>query len=224
MPHKRKNKGKKRKDPKQLSGNKALIYRGPNIMPSRFTAVLRFSSQYQLANSTVKYANNRYTPTSCYDVDPFLGSTSMPGFTELGALYRKYRMRRYHIKVTASNMETFPGLLWICPTNVDPGANTSSYANFLSNPRSKQVMLGPTNGASSKTLQDSVSLEDFAGVTTHQALDDLYSALMTNVPSNNLYHAVGFVCPNNQTASGGIYYDVVIDIEIDFYEVVAPAA
>ena len=116
------------------------INRSLNYMPSRLRTTLKYNTSGILNNAGVVFANVRLKPTDAYDVDPTLGSTSMPGFTELAAIYRYYRVRACLFKADFSNRESFPLMAYVALVNQDPGQNSSAYQNYLSSRRTKTYL------------------------------------------------------------------------------------
>jgi len=175
-------------------------------------------------NTTFTFANVRFEPTFCYDIDPAVGSTAMPGFTELGALYRFYRMVSCEADVGFSNIDTATvATVYICPTNIDPGANTTTAQNLLSNRRSVQRTIGPLNGNGiANHLKSVFGIEDFGGVKWTGQLDQYCGSTAGTAPSNNIFLAVGaFTTPSMTT---GILADVRLTIEVEFFELATPNA
>jgi hypothetical protein len=189
-------------------------------MPPRIRTVLRFNETKNVNNVGIIFANLRFTPTNAFDIDPVLGSTAAPGFTELSLLYRFYRVIRYKCKTEFSNKETFPVLGYICPVNYDPGANTSFYQNYLSSRSVKKKYMGAISGDSTMSLTQNVDITQFAGIANLQVADT-FSSLVTGGPANNIFQNVGIVSAVSNLVSG-VDISVDFDIEIEFYELANP--
>jgi hypothetical protein len=170
------------------------------------------------------YASRRYIPTYVYDVDPSLGNTAVPGLAEYGAIYRLYRVRGSQISAAFSNKETFPVTCYICPVNTDPGLNTANFSYYLSNRLSKQRNVGPLSGNGVTVLIDAQTTGDFAGVPDTQQLDTYCGS--TNggtAPTNNWYWQVG-VLTDGTVLSAGVFINVTVDMDVEFFELLNPAA
>lgn len=147
----------------------------------------------------------------------------MPGFAEYGAIYRLYRVRSSRIKATFANLEAFPCVLCVCPSNTDPGANTANYANYFSSTLGHNRTLGPLTGNSTGNLTHAVSTNVIGGVKDTQTLDGYVGS--TNggtVPANNWWWFVGANAFGVWTAAG-VGYQVEVSVEIEFFELLNPA-
>lgn len=197
-----------------------LIVRGPHYMPSRIRTTLRFDAQSSILNAGVNHGNIRYTPTNAFDVDPILGSTSMPGFAELGAIYRFYRVNSWKVKVSAANREITVGSICLAQLNFDPGANTANWQNYYSSRDSVKKYMGPLTGACQAELTMSGSVASLGGSDTHTMINDNYSALTNAAPGNNIWIFIGTNSVAN--AANGCELSTQIDINLDFFEIAAP--
>lgn len=169
-------------------------------------------------------ANIRFTPTFAYDVDPVAGSTAMPGFVELSALYRFYRVDSANINVSFSNKEAFPAECYISAVNSDPGANYNSAgaATYLAQRTSKSRVVGSLTGNSVVVLKDTQTTAGFGG-SSNMHMGDLYSASTAGgAPANNWYWTVGII--GDAVLVSGVDARVQIDIDLEFYEVASPSA
>jgi len=205
---------------------KTFIVRIPRSLgwaAERYRCNLRFHAYSTLLHAGgFAFTNVRFTPTFAYDVDPTVGSTAMPGFTELSAMYRYYRVNAAKIKAKFSNLEAFPVEVYLCPVNVDPTANyTLAQAQvYLSQRLSKSTVLGPLTGNGIGTLTDSQTTAAFGGASNLEVTDN-YSALTSGVsPLNNWFWTVGLV--GHANAVSGCDFRVEIDIDLEFYEVTSP--
>lgn len=190
----------------------------------RIRTNLRFEKFVLINNAGVGYANVRFLPTYAYDIDPALGSTSMPMFAELGAIYRYYRAISSRISVSYSNVETFSLQCCICPVNVDPGANTANYQNYFSSRLSKTQMISPKGGMDRCDLTQEVSTSEFGGVRWTQQLDSYCGTTNGSLaPNANWYWFVG-VQPSVAALVSGVVIAATVDIELEFFELLSPSA
>jgi len=185
----------------------------------RLRVTLLFQKQFIMNNVGYYYGNTRFSPTNAYDVDPAVGSTAMAGFTQYQAMYRFYRTHSSTVRVDFVNQETFGLLVYVCPSNADPGNNWSSASTYLSNPRSRQIPLGPATGQSSGTIRSRLTTSQVGGVNSLAILDE-YSATTGSSPNNNWYWVVGTHGATN--LSSGIFVSVRIEIEVEFFEYANP--
>lgn len=223
MPKQQKRINKRRRGNKAKKQLVATVNHSPNFMPTRLRTILKFNESFILNNAGMAYGNKRLQPTYCYDVDPTLGSTAMPGFTELMLLYRYYRMRRFHTKIQFVSREAFPTQGWVCPSNGDPGVNTSSYQNYISNRRGKTVVLGQNSGNSKGIITlPWIGIDEFGG-SMNSLVPDSYASSGVTAPVNNIYIGYG-VSTDGTVLAGGVYVSISLDIEIDFFELASPAS
>lgn len=195
-------------------------------MPAHFRTRLRFNKVQQMTFASNLYASNRLCWTNAFDVDPSLGSTSMPGFSELATLYSKYRVASSTIAVSFGNIDNNVGTVWLMPTNVDLGANFSNYQYVLSNRRSKNRTIGNNSGMNVVTLRSAASIADWGGAQVLPGHlpppNDFYSSLSTAGPANNCFWQYGFNGYTNMT--NGMWITVNLDIVIDFFELTIPGS
>lgn len=192
--------------------------------PRRLRCSLRYSLTGITNNVGLVYTNRRYIPTYVYDVDPNLGNTAVPGLAEYGAIYRLYRVRGSQVTVTFSNKEVFPITCYVCPVNTDPGQNTANFAQYMSNRLSVQGVVGPLTGQGVRSLSCSQSTGDFAGVPDTQQLDTYCGS--TNggtAPTNNWYWLVGAIT-DGTVLSAGVVINVMINMDVEFFELLSPSA
>jgi len=174
-------------------------------------------------NGTLNYANIRFVPTFAYDVDPTLGSSAVPGFTELAGLYRFYRVKQFKCRVHFSNSDTATSAVcYVCPVNADPTPNTTSYQSFLSNRRSVMKIIGPSagNGIVENLITD-VSVDDFGGVRWTGQIDAYSASTSGTAPPNNVWVIVG--AETTAAMTNGIAVCFRMEIEIEFFELTSPA-
>ncbi len=194
-----------------------------HFMPPRLRTRLRFNAHLTLNNAGQVYSNNRYMPTYAYDIDPTLGSTAMPGFSELGALYRQYRVNAFTFKATFSNNEAFPVIVYALALNGDPGANATNYQNFLSNRECKKKTIGPLTGMGTATLRGRETVSSFAGMANTLGDDNTCGPTSgSSAPNQNIWFAMGIVGSSNLV--NGVYVEVDLDIDIEFFELSTPAS
>jgi len=220
---KRRGQSKKRSGPRRTKKSTLMkVPRGMFAAPrTRVRLSVQTTKSVNNAGSTV--ANIRFTPTYAYDVDPSLGSVAVPGFTEYGTLYRFYRVNSSSILVNFGNNEAFPITAYICPINYDPTANynLATATSIRGQDVCRAVMLGPLTGVSTKRVSCGASTARFAGVRwTGQT--DFYSGPTSgsSAPTNNWYFTVGVTSP--QALVNGVTLDVVLHLEIEFFEVNTP--
>lgn len=181
----------------------------------RLRVTLQFQKQVIMNNSGYFFANTRFAPTNAYDVDPAISSSAMAGFVQYSAMYRFYRVRSSHIQVDFVNQETFGLMVYVVPSNADPGDNWSSASTYLSNPRCRQISLGPATGSSTGEIRSTFVTSQMGGVSSASILDE-YSALTGSSPNNNWWWVVGAYGATSM--SSGIFLALRIEVEVEFFE------
>jgi hypothetical protein len=161
---------------------------------------------------------HKISPTAAFDVDPVVGSTSAPGFSEMAGIYRQYRVLASGIKVNFSNLDLLAGVGVVVPVNFDPAANTTNFQNYLSNRSARTVPLGLSTGDGAGAVRHNFSLRDFAGVLTNSI--DTYASAVNAIPTNNVWWLVGAYLSAVQT--NGVFVSVLIDFDIEFFELSSP--
>lgn len=197
------------------------LMRGGLPLPSRLTVRTRFQKTVSLNNAGVNFANVRFSPVFCYDVDPTIGSTSMPFFAEVMTLYRFYRTVKSHLRVEFCNQENaLPHTAYICPVNFDPGANTATFQNFLSNPNSKSVLLGEATGQARGTLTHTATTNAFAGSRWNGDSDNYTGSATGSAPQNQWFWMIGTSAIAGM--ANGVLADITIDITFVAFEEASP--
>jgi hypothetical protein len=198
------------------------IPRNTFIMPDRLYTKLVFSGSN---TATILAASNsvavRFRPSSAFDVDPTIGGTTMPGFTELGLLYSSYRVTSSRIIVKSVLGTSSPAGTPTCvvlPLNLDPGGSPSAatVVSWPGNPFSNYKLL-PTTGATVTTQVCSMSTEKIFG-SKAVYFDDNYTALVSASPVLNWYWAIGFVISPSVASNVSVAYSIEIESGIEFFE------
>jgi len=199
-----------------------MVVRSLNFMPDRLRTTLRFSEVDVINNAGFINANIRHRPTCAYDINPALGSTAMPGFTELGGMYRFYRVNKWVSTARWSNNETFPVQAYIAAVNFDPTVNTAAFGQYLSSRTSKKAFLGPLTGYSVATLQLPVSVASFGGSqTSTKQIDSYCGTTAGTIPTNLIWLIIGVL--GGPVLVNGVSVVIDHDIDVDFFELANPA-
>jgi len=198
------------------------INRSLNPMPSRYRTRLTYNDFVTMSNAGAVFANVRYEPTYAYDVSPAVGSTAMPFFTEIGACYRLYRVDRAKIVCTFANKDAATSAVcYVCPVNFDPSNNTTLYENYISNRRSRSRLVGPINGSGTCRLANHFAVDEFSGVKWSGQVDNYTGTISGTAPTNNVWFIIGIHTDANMTL--GVTVNLVITIELDFFELNSPS-
>jgi len=151
----------------------------------------------------------RYRPTAVFDVDPVLGSTSVPGFAELAALFFNYRtfMSRIRVRVVSG---VAPTSVVVIPLNADPtGAPSGLTVQSWTSNSFAQYKLVPAQGGPMTNFEISMSTEKIFG-SKMVLFDDNFASSVTTIPVNNWFWAIGGI-----NAAGGLATTCTLSVEID---------
>jgi hypothetical protein len=189
-------------------------------MPERYRTTLNYDKILVLNNLGNAYANVRFIPAGVYDVDPVLGSTAVPGFTELMTLYRAYRTLKSSIFVSYANQDVFPTIAYLLPMNYDPGQNSAIPGTLIAQRVTKTYPLGPITGNSAHRITHSFTTAAISGTTSQNILDTYVGTATTN-PTNLWYWVVGVYSAGAMSA--GVLINVSIRMTVDFFEFTTPS-
>jgi len=207
---------------------RVFVYVSPaHFAPSRICTRLRYAVFSKMNNAGSQVANNRYQPTYAYDVDPALGSTAMPGFSEYAGLYRFYRVQAAKIVVRFCNEDTTLGAwCYITATNYDPGSNhvVGTTTSQLGQPQTKSVLLGSSAGGHPvAVMKAKATTASFAGAWDGNILDN-YCAPTSGAssPANNWFFDVGVY--TTAVMTNGVGTAVTMEVDIEFFEFTNPSS
>jgi hypothetical protein len=196
------------------------VTHGLQAFPPRTRTRLTWNKGLVVNNVGAIFGGSTLEPTFLYNLDGG-GASSIPFFGELSTIYRYYRVRRWHLKVHFSTLETFNILCYLLPINFAP--NYANWQVYLSNPLVKHKQLGPLTGMGVGTLGQNASVETFGG-SRDTGTDDLYSGTSAGgAPTNNVYHAIGITSPSGTVFVNGCTVSIFITVEVDFFELATPA-
>lgn len=185
---------------------------------------MRFQVGYVLLNGANVNFNKYLVPSYVYDVDPAVGSTAVPGFTELAAIYRNYRMRSFRYWAQFANLDNNTAIqCCCCPSNIALTNNMAGWQAIFSNLRSNHALAATSTGNSlSAPLTGGCSIEDFSGVKWTGQLDAYCGPTSgSSAPVNAVYLFIGATTLGTPTF--GATVDVVLDLEVEFFELLNPA-
>jgi len=177
---------------------------------------LTFVTSKSLATGT-NVSSVRFTPNSAYDVDPVLGSTSTPGFSEWATLYGFYRVVAFSYKVDFVNTETTRSCaVYTVATNADPGTSLSYIAG--ANPMSKMTVLAPLSGQNRASLSGSHKVADILGSDAPETADS-YRATVAASPADLVWLGCGAqTLSGNSFTTGNVEVLISITMFVRFYD------
>jgi len=182
------------------------MYSSPrNIMPVEYDTEMQYTVQTLVTNIGAFAASVRYQ-TEAYDVDPAIGSTAMPGFAELAAIYSKYRPLAMAYKFDIANQEAFPVTIitGFSNSSIASGSVTIAYAG---NPLMRTKIIGSAAGQGTCQMRSGyVTVSRINGTSTN-LFDDLYTGSTTSATlatAGKSYCYCGVITNSALTALGVI--------------------
>lgn len=158
--------------------------------PDSLRTVLRYTIPIQQVLGGGTTNSLRFT-SNAYDVDSALASTSMSYFTELAAVYTRFRTLVVSYNFIVENQEAFPiSLIHGIMTN--SLGSTSLGQNYAGNPYMHTTIASPINGSmSTRQFYGSVSIAKLFG-TNQATFDDLFtgsttSSTLSSAATANIY-------------------------------------
>lgn len=195
------------------------IYTSPRIgWPQEYVTTLQYVTIGTLNTVAGTIASLRLT-SNAFDVDPSLGGTAMPGFTEYANFYTRFRVLQFSYETQFLNREAFNILGYSGFSNSSAavvGHTTTGQALW------KSGTMGPLTGCNKLKLRDSQSIVTITGTKT-SLFDDLFtgSTSSSSLPSAGTCHYYAVIESPNAvfTAGGGADYRVIISLKLQFYKV-----
>jgi hypothetical protein len=148
-------------------------------------------------------------------------STSVPGFTEWGGLYRKYRVGDGDFEYSTLNNDPFGVEMFSTPVNFQPSL-TADPTKFLSMGGAKTKLISPKGGLDHGTVRNRASVSWFGGSAT-TTVEDAYVGTTDNTspPADNLYFLYGFMTNGMATVTPALNV-IKVHVTIDFFELQSP--
>jgi len=186
------------------------------VMPPQFDTVLSYHVQDVITNVAGTAASIRFT-TNAYDVDPALGSTAMPGFTEFAGFYARFRTLDMSYKFSCANQEAF-SLTIIHGFSNSSIASGSVNINYAGNPLMGSTIVGPLTGDNTKVLRGKKTVVQITG-TQQPLFDDIYtgSTSSSTLASGGTKHCYCAILAPAALMAAGMLVTVEIKMLIRFY-------
>lgn len=191
----------------------SLISRIPgHFMPDVFVCKLRYilSGLYTSAGASL----SQYYRTSAFDVDPVLASTAMPGYAELAAMYRRYRVLSMHVKATVVNDEAHPVHI-IHGFSADTFTFGTFTINYGSNPGITSSVMSPVTGQNLYRIDEAKAVTEILGDSS-ALVDDQYAAITSSNPARMANWNIGLSNPTNVFTARGVEIQGYVELETAF--------
>lgn len=164
---------------------------------------------------------NWYYRTSAYDVNPLIGTTAMPGYLELSALYNQYRVHKISVYVQACNMHTSPIVFSVWPsfeTNSHNALTNTQIIEFGGAYRGFRLVVSPEGGVDKIRVRRSYRLSDLVGNDSWKD-DSNYTATVTSNPTTMWNVNFGIAATvGTLTTGGGIQGVFGVTLEVEFFD------
>jgi len=210
-------KRKQRKQrPQGLGFPHSEVRSAQDIMPDEMLVTLGYPLEGQIADASTFHSAKRWQVNAAYDVDPILGSTSTPGFSEWAALYTYYRVIEYYIIILISNLDTQPYELDFVHSNEDPGNTGLQYHNYASQPYCSRSMIAAKGGMDRATYHKKMICAKLLGSVAIET-SDTTRALVNAVPADLLYFGVGVRSLTATNQTNGVVFTGSIRMRCRFY-------
>lgn len=221
MPAKRDQQKRKRKAPKAKS-SPSVPFRV--IVPQSRSVVLVYPTNVQIVEGAVGVGSAKMLRINApYDVDPSLGSTSVPGFSEMASMFYSYRVHSVSIDVDCGiSGATGPGAFG--EISLFPTAQSSVPSNAqawrcqrLGTSKTVYPGAGYAGGLVPKLRLD-VNIPKFLGISNTQFLSSpWYQALCTSIPTTLVFVAIGVRSSGSSTPITG-NAEVRVAMRIQFFD------
>lgn len=184
------------------------------VMPAEYDTSFKYIVDVVVGTAAATLSSVRYT-TNAYDVDPTLASTAMPGFTELAALYARFRTLRMAYKFNVCNAEAFPVHVIHGFSNVSV-ASGSLGMNYGGNALMSCSILGPLTGQGRSIFSRSASVGQISG-STQYLYDDVFTGSTTSstlATAGTCYCYLGLSAGANVFTAAGAIVQVEITLHV----------
>lgn len=212
------NKNRKNKTGKRGGALVGFNHPYPSFFPDRMRGTVVYSTSGTLITPASLLTANVYRLNSIYDPDYTGTGTTVRGYTQMNALYAKYRVFSATVVITA----------WPASTSTTDGSRSELYAvasNDLTlgvDPNAwlaqRHVYTAPLNMNSDAVIHKMVvPIHRVYGVKPEQvAFEDDFAATMTGNPNNGVQLHIGHRCisgvANTMAYTLTITYDVAVEL------------
>lgn len=185
------------------------------LVPLVYTDLTTIQTQNGLSQT------NWYYRTSAYDVNPLIGTTAMPGYLELSALYNQYRVHKISVYVQAVNMHTSPIVFSIWPsfeTNSHNSLTNTQIIEYGGSFKGFRLVVSPEGGMDKIRVRRAFALTDLVG--NRSWLDDSnYTATVGSNPTTMWNVNFGIAATvGTLTTGGGIQGVFGVTLDVEFFD------
>lgn len=186
-------------------------------MPSKFRTSLRVSANLSAAASTTS-ANVVFAANNLNDPLLSSGSSKPVGYTQLAALYNRYRVLGSKIEMICAMSTTITtgtaqisGAVCIAPSNT--GLGRTLFADAISQPFAKWVDI---TSSTPKKMSITMATSKLTGLKAPEAADALQSVINTG-PAEPTYWMITYVADGNYVTSF-VVMDIQMTYDVEFFD------
>lgn len=171
------------------------IVRQPGVVvPDRTFVKINYldSTSSRLASPGNPFGYLRYYSNSIFDPNPLILTAIVPGFKPMMSLYENFRVRGCTIRLTFSNMENFPVLVLVWPTDQDQSGivNYQYLQEMVGNAFCRYKSLSAKGGIDKATIKMYISFKKLIG-TSNVLTSPEYAGNDSSNPSKLMYWNIG---------------------------------
>ncbi len=191
--------------------------KSPTLLPARFRGSMVYNTVVSLSVPASSVATNVFRVNSVFDPDYTGVGTSVAGYSQLAALYGRYRVlgAKFEIAWTTTGSTTWTGFVCANPVNTVgtslPQILAQRFVWFKS--------AGASTGSATISHSGSVSIAKTYGVPEVQVeTEDDYAGLVGGNPNNQVFLHVGAYGDGGATglfAHVRIVYDVIWSLPLE---------
>lgn len=190
----------------------------PDMYVTKLKATNNFTTGVQLTAQTYNF--HSFNINGLYDFDLATGNPPVAGFTEMQALYNRYRVISASIQVTGSNPSTtvpYYMSLFLSPLTTPPGT-WAQWKDVMGNKYTRTVMIQPTGGQSTKTVKLNCNLGRLLGNSKTYYSDDDYAGIGNSNPATLMYIHVAFFTIDGSAQTVLFPFDLQARFRVQFFQ------
>jgi len=157
----------------------------------------------------------RWNPNAPYQPRVSGPTGTVPGFAHWANFYGFYRCVKYSYKVTFTNLEAFPCVVYCLNMNNDPG--TSPTAFNASNPLCTNKVISSKGGMDRAEMQGTYTVAHVLG-SDEVEYSDSYRSLINTTPADVTWLALGAQSNTASVLSNGVAVRLELRMFTRFYD------
>lgn len=187
-----------------------------NIIPDQMDVWLAYPAGGVILTASSPNSAKRWQPNAPYDVDPALGSTSTPGFSEWAAFYSYVRCIEYAIEADIVNLDSLAANVYFTHTNTDPGTSGTNNQLYAMGAYGHQIILSPKGGMDRFKYAKHMTVQSLVGAIDVRT-DDSFRSLTNTTPADLIFFGLGIGSTNGSNFTTGLGYALTVRMRCEFY-------